>query len=136
MLAVAKREVKDPHREVSRWSALASTSGPDQARAYLHAARIAHAVKLDDIYRTLLQTAINRRLAGDFSLLLEDRLLARGNTDELLGFYRTDSKRSPTTATGSRRCGRPRPSWRSVDANPGSRSGSCVAASSTRTAPS
>ncbi|MBS1120270.1 MAG: hypothetical protein H6Q90_2498 [Deltaproteobacteria bacterium] len=91
VLAIARREVKDPHREVSRWNTLASASSrADQPRTYLHAARIAHAVKLDEIYGTLLQTAINRRFGGDFPLLFEDRLLARGNVDELLGFYRAE----------------------------------------------
>ena len=37
-----------------------------------------------------MQTAINRRLGEELALLYEDRLLARGKMEELLGFYRTE----------------------------------------------
>jgi hypothetical protein len=87
LAALAKKELRDPHREASSYLARGQ---------FVYAARIAKLANLEPVRANALATAA-KKLPNDpeIALLVEDRLLERGNAEELLEHYRVKFERAP-----------------------------------------
>lgn len=89
LLAIARGELRDPHAEVSRSVARAARAArPEQVASYLHAARVARASGLDELYAGVLATASKKCPDDAIVALVEQRLLARRSADDLVAYYR------------------------------------------------
>jgi hypothetical protein len=88
LAAAAAGQLADPRAEVARWCAIAGERDEPDAAAI--AARIAKAAGLpDDVRLRLLRDALDRwPVDDDIAAQVEDVLLARGDGDDLLTFYR------------------------------------------------
>ncbi len=89
LLAMLRRQVRDPQAEISSWAARATrASGPESGRLYLQAARLARLAGLDAIYTRHLETAFQRGRDAASAMLIEAELMARRRANDLLAFYR------------------------------------------------
>ena len=89
LLALSRHEHIDPEREIAACMTRAQQAREDSGPLYLQAVRIARAAGMEASIITILDAAA-RRCPDDEEVgrLLEDRLLARGNAEEILEHYR------------------------------------------------